>query len=83
MAKMLNAVNSNGHKGLEAAVSGTLSRAVHRGVLNKSGKGINAKYQIASGANPHTLSEYLPFPPSQTAKKVVRARAKVLAARSN
>ena len=79
MAKMLKAVNSNGRKGLEAAVSGTLARAVHRGVLNKTGKGIHSKYQIASGANSRTLSEYLPFMPSQAAKKVVCARAKSLA----
>ena len=83
MAKMLNAVNSNGHKGLEAAVSGTLSRAVHRDVLHKNGKGINAKYQIASGADSHALSEYLPFQPSQTAKEIVCARAKALATRKN
>ena len=83
MAKMLNAVNSNGHKGLEAAVSGTLSRAVHRDVLHKTGKGINAKYQIASNVNPRTLSEYLPFQPSQTAKEMVCARAKALAARKS
>lgn len=83
MAQMLNAVNSSGHKGLEAAVSGTLSRAVHRGVLNKSGRGMNAEYQIASGANSRVLSEYLPFYPSQKAKETACARAKVLAARKN
>lgn len=79
MAQMLNAVKSNRHKGLEAAVSGTLSRAVHRGILMKTGKGINAEYQIASGANSRALSEFLPFHPSQKAKKTARARAKVLA----
>lgn len=83
MAKMLSSVNSNGHKGLEASVSGTLSRAVHRGVLKKTGKGINAEYQIASSASSRTLSEYLPFQPSQQAKEVVRARAKIFAARKN
>lgn len=82
MARMLKAVNSNGHKGLEAAVSGTLSRAVHRGVLHKTGKGITAKYQIAYDANSRTLSEYLPFQPSQTGKAMACTRARALAARS-
>ncbi len=80
MTQMLRSVNSTRQKGLEAAVAGTLSSAVNRGVLEKKGRGMSAVYRISKNADARTLSSYLPFNPVPNAIEIARTRAKNIAA---
>lgn len=82
LQRVMNSINHRGNKNLESSVAATLGRAVSRNVLTKNGNGKSAHYSFPDGGDKDTQREYLPFWPSESAVKCIRARSNKIASRA-